>query len=142
MLRGLNARHWAISVGTCSLLRRARALLRLPRELQYKNAEHFAICSPFSGNSSPLFRHSSPVSNARLLARTKSARNGFAKRRFPSIASPIYPTNCPSASLLLAVRNTTREQRPFSFRKSFIFFGANAFANKTFFVDLQHQASK
>lgn len=28
------------------------------------------------------------------------------------------------------------------FGKSFIFFGANAFANKTFFVDLQHQASK
>ena len=28
------------------------------------------------------------------------------------------------------------------FRKSFIFFGANAFTNKTFFVDLQHQASK
>ena len=31
---------------------------------------------------------------------------------------------------------------PSPFRKSFIFFGANAFANKTFFVDLQHQASK
>lgn len=28
------------------------------------------------------------------------------------------------------------------FGKSFIFFGAKAFANKTFFVDLQHQASK
>ena len=34
------------------------------------------------------------------------------------------------------------DKGPSPFRKSFIFFGANAFANKTFFVDLQHQASK
>lgn len=104
-----------------------RALHRLPRELQYKNAEHFAVCSPFSGNSSPLFRHASPVSDARLLAPTKSARNSSAKRHFRSIASPIHPTNCPSASLLLAVRNTTRGQRPFSFPKKFHLFWGECF---------------
>ena len=105
----------------------ARHCIRSPQGLQYKNAELFAVCSPFSGNSSPLFRHASPVSDARLLARTKSARNSSAKRRFCSIASPIHPTNAPSASLLLAVRNTTQEQRPFSFPKKFHLFWGECF---------------
>ena len=40
----------------------------------------------------------------------------------------------------LATQHGGKGHSPFG--KSFIFFGANAFANKTFFVDLQHQASK
>lgn len=105
----------------------ARASHRLPRGLQYKNAELFAVCSPFSGKSSPLFRHGSPVSDARLLARTKCARNSSAKRRFCSIASPIHLTNCPSIFRLLAVRNTAWGQRAFSFRKKFHLFWGESF---------------
>lgn len=105
----------------------ARHCIRSPQGLQYKNAELFAVCSPFSGNSSPLFRHGCPVSNTRLLARTKSARNGSTKRRFRSIASPIHPTNRPSTFLLLAARNTAWGQRAFSFRKKFHLFWGESF---------------
>lgn len=105
----------------------ARALHRLPRGLQYKNAELFAVCSPFSGNSSPLFRHDSRVSNTRLLAGTKSVRNGSTKRRFRSIASPIHPTNRLSTFLLLAARNRAWGQRAFSLRKKFHLFWGESF---------------
>ena len=83
--------------------------------------------------------------------------------RFPTRASllprkapgTVLPNGTSARSLPRFTRRTAPPLRCFSpfatqhggkgpspFRKSFIFFGANAFANKTFFVDLQHQASK
>mgnify|MGYP000619424172 FL=1 len=83
--------------------------------------------------------------------------------RFPTRASllarkvpgTVLPNGASPRSLPRFTRRTAPPLRCFSpfatqqgskgpspFRKSFIFFGANAFANKTFFVDLQHQASK
>ena len=83
--------------------------------------------------------------------------------RFPTRASllarkapgTVLPNDASPRSLPRFTRRTAPPLRCFSpfatqhgdkghspFRKSFIFFGANAFANKTFFVDLQHQASK
>ena len=83
--------------------------------------------------------------------------------RFPTRASllprkapgTVLPNGASTRSLPRFTRRTAPPLRCFSpfttqhgdkghspFRKSFIFFGANAFANKTFFVDLQHQASK
>lgn len=73
-------------------------------------------------------------------------------RKVPEI---VLPNGAAPRSLPRFTRRTAPPLRCFSpfttqhgdkghspFRKSFIFFGANAFANKTFFVDLQHQASK
>ena len=79
-------------------------------------------------------------------------RTSLLPRKAPGI---VLPNGASPRSLPRFTRRTAPPLRCFSpfatqhgdkghspFRKSFIFFGANAFANKTFFVDLQHQASK
>ena len=64
--------------------------------------------------------------------------NGSSARSLPRFIRRIAPPlHCFSPFATQHV-----DKGPSPFRKSFIFFGANAFANKTFFVDLQHQASK
>ncbi len=64
--------------------------------------------------------------------------NGASTRSLPRFtrrtAPPLF---CCSP---LSTQHGDKGHSPFG--KSFIFFGAKAFANKTFFVDLQHQASK
>lgn len=79
--------------------------------------------------------------HASLLARKAPGivlPNGASPRSLPQFTRRTAPPlHCFSP---FATQHGDKGHSPF--RKSFIFFGANAFANKTFFVDLQHQASK
>ena len=79
--------------------------------------------------------------HASLLARKAPGivlPNGASPRSLPRFTRRTAPPlHCFSP---FATQHGDKGHSPF--RKSFIFFGANAFANKTFFVDLQHQASK
>lgn len=99
-------------------------------------APHFRGIAPHFSDTTPGF-----PTRACLLARKVSGMvlpNSTSARSLPRFtrrtASPLFYFSP------LATEHGGKGHSPFG--KSFIFFGAKAFANKTFFVDLQHQASK
>lgn len=99
-------------------------------------APHFRGRAPHFSGTAPRF-----PTRASSLARKVPGivlPNGASARslpRFPRRTAPPLFGFSP-----FATQHGGKGHSPFG--KSFIFFGAKAFANKTFFVDLQHQASK
>lgn len=99
-------------------------------------APHFRGIAPHFSDTPPRF-----PTRACLLARKVPGMvlpNGASARSLPRFTRRTSPPLFYFSPL--ATQHGGKGHSPFG--KSFIFFGAKAFANKTFFVDLQHQASK